>query len=261
MSEGKYNSAAQTAADGGTMELQIDANGNLKVVAGAAGTLPTGAATSAKQDTAQTSLTAMAAVEGTTAGTAVIADANGTIQQYLRGLIVNGLLGNTSLASILTSVDGLEGVLGTTAGAAVITDANGTAQQYLRGMIVLTLLQNTYLDGVEGSLTTLAGTLPMTSANFLANLRSTMAAPSSVNSGTSSVTLLTSNANRKGATITNTDANALYVLLSGGTASSTNYHALVASAGYYEVPFGVTGTITGIWAADGSGVALVGEAS
>lgn len=218
MSEGKYNSVAQTAAVGGTMELQIDANGNLKVVAGAAGPLPTGAATSAKQDTAQTSLSAISAVEGTTAGTAVITDANGTIQQYLRGLIVNGLLGNTSLASILTSVDGLEGVLGTTAGAAVITDANGTAQQYLRGMIVLTLLQNTYLDGLETN--TAANPIGVAYTDrSIANLAGT------------SETLMAANASRRILIVYNIGATAIAVNLTSGTASLTVGGSTVLQAG------------------------------
>lgn len=37
MSDGKYNATPQTAVDGGTMELQLDANGNLKTVSGATG--------------------------------------------------------------------------------------------------------------------------------------------------------------------------------------------------------------------------------
>jgi hypothetical protein len=81
----------------------------------------------------------------------------------------------------------------------------------------------------------------------------------SVASSAASVSLLASNANRKGATITNTDANTLRLLLSAGTASATNYTAPIASGGYYEVPFGFTGQIVGIWDADGAGVALMTE--
>lgn len=104
-----------------------------------------------------------------------------------------------------------------------------------------------------------AVTGPMTSTEFLADLRSTTGTKTAVNSGTGSVNILASNANRKGATITNTDANALYLDLSGGTASSTSFSVAIAANGYYEVPFGFTGLITGIWAADGAGAALVTE--
>ena len=116
--------------------------------------------------------------------------------------------------------------------------------------------------GTAGNPLVTAGTgggSAMTSAEFLANLRSTTGAKTSVNSGIASVTILALNANRKGATITNTDANALLLDLSGGTASSTSFSVSIPANGYYEVPFGYTGLITGIWAADGAGAALVTE--
>jgi hypothetical protein len=109
---------------------------------------------------------------------------------------------------------------------------------------------------VTGAVTVSGG---LTSAEFLAALRST-GTHSSVNSGTSSVTILAANANRKGARIYNTDANALYLDLSGGTAvaASRAQVKLLTDEGF-DVPFGLTGAITGIWAADGSGVASVVE--
>jgi hypothetical protein len=85
------------------------------------------------------------------------------------------------------------------------------------------------------------------------------ATKSSVASGIASVTILAANTARKGAIVTNTDANALYLDLSGGTASSTSYSVAVASGEYYEMPYGYTGLVTGIWAADGTGSALVTE--
>lgn len=99
----------------------------------------------------------------------------------------------------------------------------------------------------------------MTSAQFLANVRSTTGAKTPVNSAVSSTTILAANPDRKGATITNTDANTLYLDLSGGTASATSFTVMVGSGEYYEVPYGYTGLITGIWAGDGSGAALVTE--
>jgi hypothetical protein len=84
---------------------------------------------------------------------------------------------------------------------------------------------------------------------------------SSVDSSTGDATILAANANRKGASVFNTDANALYLLLSTGTASATNLSVSVAANGYYEVPFGYTGIIKGTWAADGAGAAKVTEFS
>lgn len=82
---------------------------------------------------------------------------------------------------------------------------------------------------------------------------------SSVASGIASVTILAANTSRVGAVIVNTDANALHLLLSNGTASTTNYTAKVAAGGEYTVPSNYTGIIVGIWAADGTGSAVVTE--
>lgn len=160
--------------------------------------------------------------------------------------------------------------LGVTTGAAVSTDANGTIQQYLRGLVVLIVNFLSRLPaalGANGGLkiegvasgVAVPTTGPMTSAEFLANLRST-ATHSSVSSGTSSVTILASNANRKGGRIFNTDANALYLDISGGTAvaASRAQYKLATETGM-DIPAGCTGTITGIWAGDGAGVASVVE--
>lgn len=81
----------------------------------------------------------------------------------------------------------------------------------------------------------------------------------SVDSATSSTTLLAANPLRRGATITNTDAHPLLVHLGGGTASATAYSVRLAQDDYYEVPYGYTGAITGIWTTDGTGAALVTE--
>ncbi len=83
---------------------------------------------------------------------------------------------------------------------------------------------------------------------------------STVPSAATSTTLLAANLRRKGATIFNTDANSLSVNLAGGTATTTTaFHVLLAQNTYFEVPFGYTGLITGIWAGDGAGAANVCE--
>lgn len=96
------------------------------------------------------------------------------------------------------------------------------------------------------------------------NVVSSAAGPSastltSVDSSTVSGTILAANADRKGAVIFNTDANALYLLLGSGTASATNTSVILAQNASYEVPFGYTGVIVGVWAADGTGAAKVTE--
>lgn len=62
--------------------------------------------------------------------------------------------------------------------------------------------------------------------------------------GTGGGTVLAANSARKGATVYNEGAATLYLLLGAG-ASTTAYTAQVASGGYYEVPYGFTGIITG----------------
>lgn len=83
---------------------------------------------------------------------------------------------------------------------------------------------------------------------------------SSVASSASSVAILAANNQRKGATVYNTDANALHLRLDGGTATTTTgFNVKLDLDEYFEVPFGYTGAISGIWAADGTGAANVAE--
>ena len=62
-----------------------------------------------------------------------------------------------------------------------------------------------------------------------------------------SVTVLASNANRLGASITNDSTAILYLLVGAGTASTTVYTVKLSAGAYYEVPFSYTGIIVGIW--------------
>jgi hypothetical protein len=82
----------------------------------------------------------------------------------------------------------------------------------------------------------------------------------SVADNAASVTILASNTSRIGATVYNDSSAILYLLLGTGPATTTNYTCKVASSGYYEVPFGFTGQLTGIWASDpNDGAARVTE--
>lgn len=83
--------------------------------------------------------------------------------------------------------------------------------------------------------------------------RSTVAVPD--NLATAAV-LLAANANRKGATVYNNSVG--NVLIEFGAAPTlTGYAAKVNPNGYYELPYGFTGEIQGLWdAAGGSGVLI-----
>lgn len=70
---------------------------------------------------------------------------------------------------------------------------------------------------------------------------------SNVAGSATSVTLLALNTARKGATINNDSSAILYVKF-GTTASTTSFTVKMVAESYYEVPFGYTGRIDGIWA-------------
>jgi hypothetical protein len=78
--------------------------------------------------------------------------------------------------------------------------------------------------------------------------RSATPTQTSVSVTTASTSILASNANRLGATITNEGTAICYTKL-GATASVTSYSIQIASGGYYEVPFQYTGAIDGITSA------------
>lgn len=90
-----------------------------------------------------------------------------------------------------------------------------------------------------------------------ASLRSGTATRTTVSSVTTSVTILASSSTRKGAVICNTDANALLLDLSGGTAATSRFQQRLTQYQSYEIPAGYTGAITGVWEADGTGQADV----
>jgi len=68
-----------------------------------------------------------------------------------------------------------------------------------------------------------------------------------VSGATSSTTLIAANTLRKGATIHN-DSTAILYLKFGSAASSTSFTIKMFEDDYYEVPYGYSGIITGIWA-------------
>jgi hypothetical protein len=88
--------------------------------------------------------------------------------------------------------------------------------------------------------------LPSDQTLAVTTLTSTTAAHTNVASSITNVTLLASNAARKGATIYNDSTKNLFVKLAA-TASATSFAVKLDANGYMEVPFGYTGIIDGIW--------------
>jgi hypothetical protein len=76
--------------------------------------------------------------------------------------------------------------------------------------------------------------------------RSTTGTLSNVSGSTSSVTLLASNTSRLGAAFYNDSTSICYVK-HGSTASSTSFTVKMYPEDYYEIPYGYTGIVTGIW--------------
>lgn len=102
--------------------------------------------------------------------------------------------------------------------------------------------------GLNGRLQRIAQLL----SALIALKKSVTATLSNVASSATNVTVIASNSSRIGATVYNDSAAYLYLKL-GTTASATSFTIKIDPSGYYEVPFGYTGIIDGLWAsANGS---------
>lgn len=114
--------------------------------------------------------------------------------------------------------------------------------------------QATFTNGQQGALQATARGAAMVAVGadgFAVTSRptaNTTGTQSIVASSGSDVTILASNAARLGATVFNDSTQILYLLLSNATSSATVYTLQMAANGYYEVPFGYSGVIKGIWA-------------
>lgn len=78
-------------------------------------------------------------------------------------------------------------------------------------------------------------------------IQANVAAIQKTASSTSVGVILTANPSRLGATILNASEAALTLKMGTG-AADTDKSVVLAANGYYEVPFGYTGVITGLWA-------------
>jgi hypothetical protein len=128
----------------------------------------------------------------------------------------------------------------------------------LRASAVPVSLASTTITG------SVAVTGPLTDAQLRATpvptkeTRSTANARTSVAGAAADTLILASNANRLGATVYNDSAAILYLSLGTAAASTTDFTVKMVADAYYEVPFGYTGAIRGIWAS-ATGSARVGE--
>lgn len=161
-----------------------------------------------------------------------------------------------------------------------LTDAQLTAQglakettlELIRLLLAGTLTVNVGLTDtqlratpvpISGTVTSNTGlTQPLTDTQLRASavptkeIRSSTGGDSTASISTSA-TVLAANSSRLGATIYNESGGACRIKL-GATASATSYTMIIAINGYYEVPYGYTGIITGI-AVSGTAVLRITE--
>ena len=136
-----------------------------------------------------------------------------------------------------------------------ITIGSITASQDVAkwGGTATTLGQKTMAASVPMTLASDQGAVPTRQSNATS-------AVTSVADNAASVTLLAANANRRGATIHNTSSARLFIKLGATATTTTSHTASLSQYGYYEVPFGYTGIVDGIWSSDpGDGSAQVTE--
>lgn len=146
-----------------------------------------------------------------------------------------------------------------------VVDPTGSIARYMRGDSVgrPDTLMGSWLGATTPTVgqKTMAASIPVAIASDQ-RLSSTSARTAPAQSLTA-VTILAANPLRLGATVYNAPGggtnNRLRLLLGTGTVSGTVFTVRLEAEGYYEVPFGYTGIISGIWDAGSGGAAQVME--
>src|SRR5688572_20675474 len=99
-----YNTGALDLDEGDQPDFQADSAGNLKVVLGAAGTLPTGAATAAKQDSEIALLTLMRSAALIPAGSPTYAAAGSGYAGYATPADLITISGSATKTVVVTNL-------------------------------------------------------------------------------------------------------------------------------------------------------------
>lgn len=197
-------------------------------------------------------LSAQVALSGVT----VTADAEGTATAAAPSYS-EGTSNNISM-NLAGALRVIYGTLGQAVMAASVPVTLASNQSALAVTLTSTTITGTVAVTQSGTwnvatVTTVTAVTDITNAVKTRPAANTTGTQSNVASSASDVTILASNASRLGATIYNDSTQILYLLLSNATSSTTVYTVQMATLTYYEVPFGYSGTIKGIWAsANGS---------
>lgn len=95
--------------------------------------------------------------------------------------------------------------------------------------------------------------MPLSNPSVSKPIKSTIANPTTVVASVVSVSILVANPLRVGAIICNISASDLYLDFDAEATTSSFAVKIAADGGYYELPFGYLGAISGVWeVADGS---------
>jgi len=212
---------------------------------------------------------------------------NGTTWDRVRGDLTNGLVVNlganndvtvaalplpsgaaTSALQTQPGVDIGDVTVNNASGAAAVNIQDGGNTITVDGTVAVTGTFWQVTQPVSGTLgatqsgtwTVQPGNTPNTTAWLVKETRSATATETQVADNAASVTILAANAARLGVSITNDSTVTLYLRMSSSAATTTVYSVPLVAGAYYEVPYGYTGEITGIWASDpNTGAARVTE--
>lgn len=236
------HSVALSATDNAVLD-SIDANTDSGAVVG------TGAcATAQRVHLADESLTALENITVISSGT-VTANAGTNLNTSALALETGG-----NLAAIKAKTDNIPAlgqalaaasipIVLTAAQITILTPpAQGLTDAQLRATAIPVSLASVPTHGVTG--TFYQATQPVSGTVNLS--KSSTGTSTNVSASITNVTLLAENAARKGATIYN-DSTAILGLKLGATASATSFTVKMQPDAYYELPFGYTGIIDGIW--------------
>lgn len=248
---------------GSNLHVQVDASA-----------LPTGAATSALQTTANTSLSSIDTKLTSPLTTKI---SNGTITAEIKPLGTqvanadNGIVTNSVIHGLSSGGGGSYIDVKVNPSGALTVEASVTSSTLPTGAATETTLSalNTKVPSnltVTSTRLLVDGSGVTQPVSVAATLTTNEAAASTatltnVTSSASSTSILASNSSRKGMLLYNDSTSSLYLKF-GTTASTTSFTVLIPPAGYYEMPGPkiYSGAIDGIWSS-ANGAARVTELS
>ena len=240
---------------GGASAWKVDGSAVTQPVSVVSLPLPTGAATSAKQDTGNTSVASIdtktpALGQALAAASVPVILPSATITTLTPPAAITGFATETTLAAASAK---LPATLGQTTKAASLSVALASNQDALpitdnAGSLTVDNAGTFAVQAAQsGTWTVQPGNTANSTAWLVKGIRAATPTQTSVTASATSVSILASNSSRLGAAVYN-DSTAILYLKLGATASTTSFTVAMAASSYYEVPFQYTGAIDGIWA-------------